>query len=684
MTRLKTLLSFVSVLILAGVFGMSGAAPAVAQPVEARAIAELEIRSAPGLQFPFQFVVPAGQFVGILTCTQDYIWCEVSHVNGTGWTEAQYLEVTQANQAGPAFGPLLQLLLDALGVPQQPAPAPQPPPPPPPPVIPVTPAANEVCFYRDADFASDAFCVGMGATELLLSSQWNNAITSIRVGANASVLVCGDANYGGWCLTYFDDTNLTDFRNDSISSYRTVLPVPPPPAPPANQQISARPSVAINARSGPSTQYPVQFILPQNVVVSVVGCVADYGWCEVLYSGQFAWTAARFLVATQSGLLISDYGAQLGVPVVQPPPPPPPTPGPNDVCFYQESGFAGAAFCAAIGQSDFSLASPWNDTISSIRIGANAAVTVCGDINLAGWCRIYTDDVNLTGIRNNAISSYQAFAEQPPTPTQAHDARAIVSLNARSGPSTEYLVQFVIPSSALVGVRGCLSQFTWCEIAYGGQSAWVAARFLIATQSGLRVSDYGAQLGIPVIQPPLPPLPPAPTPGPEEVCFYRDANYSGEAFCVGTGQTNYRLDGIWNDSISSIRVGANASVAVCGDLKLTGWCEIYDGDINLAGFRNDSVSSYRVIANELVTGAGVCVYEFAFFTGAAICLGPDQTLATLPAAWNDRISSIRVGDDYSAQVCRDPDFGGWCEEYVADTPQLAADRDNAISSLRTR
>ena len=109
--------------------------------------------------------------------------------------------------------------------------------------------------------------------------------------------------------------------------------------------------------------------------------------------------------------------ASLGIPLVNPPAPPaPPTPTANQVCFYKDASFAGDAFCANLNQSNASLTSPWNDVISSIRVGANASVQVCGDANYGGWCQTYTDNVTLTSFRNDSISSYRVLPVAQPAP----------------------------------------------------------------------------------------------------------------------------------------------------------------------------------------------------------------------------------------------------------------------------
>ncbi len=91
---------------------------------------------------------------------------------------------------------------------------------------------------------------------------------------------------------------------------------------------------------------------------------------------------------------------------------------------------------------------------------------------------------------------------------------------------------------------------------------------------------------------------------------------------------------------------------------------------------NDSISSFRTTQIGAGTPpqnqAAACFFADFGFQGASFCLNGGATVGLLDADWNDRISSIRVDQGLTVQVCRDGNFGGWCEEYTGDVPQLAA------------
>ncbi|MHA1559107.1 MAG: SH3 domain-containing protein, partial [Alphaproteobacteria bacterium] len=453
--------------------------------------------------------------------------------------------------------------------------------------------------------------------------------------------------------------------------------------PAAAQQLQARAVVDLNGRAGPSTQNPILFVIPRDAVVTVLQCTDDYTWCNVALGAQTAWASAAFLEVVETNqpipqagpqigpvfdFLLGIFGPQLGLPQLPPAPPEPqplPEPGPSEICLYTDVNFGGDVLCVNMGASNTNLVAPWNNAVSSIRVGENASVEVCGDPVHAGWCKTYVDNVNLTGTRNNSISSYRTVTAEPPTPDPTQptagpvEAQATAKLNARAGPSTTNPILFVIPQTGSVEVLSCLADYSWCRLTYLGQTAWASAQYLRANESGLLISLTGAQLGIPVSEPPAPtPAPPAaPTPAANEVCFYLNADFAGDAFCEPSGRSNFSIAGQWNNAISSIRIGAASSVIVCGDPNLASWCQTYEDDVSLTSFRNNSMSSYRTLAtNTTPPAARVCFFENAGYGSASFCIEPGQSYAVMPAGWDNRITSIEVEAGHSVQVCRDNNF----------------------------
>jgi len=87
-----------------------------------------------------------------------------------------------------------------------------------------------------------------------------------------------------------------------------------------------------------------------------------------------------------------------------------------------------------------------------------------------------------------------------------------------------------------------------------------------------------------------------PTVPSDGACFYRDAGFRGDYFCVRAGEDLPYIPGGLNDEISSIRTFGRARVVVFRDKRFSGRSELFAQDVyNLrnAGW-NDRLSSLRV------------------------------------------------------------------------------------------
>jgi hypothetical protein len=178
-------------------------------------------------------------------------------------------------------------------------------------------------------------------------------------------------------------------------------------------------------------------------------------------------------------------------------------------------------------------------------------------------------------------------------------------------------------------------------------------------------------------------------PNPARVCFYSDAGFGGDSFCVNPNGMSEALGTDWNDRISSIRVGRNSGgVEICRDNAFAGGCEFFSADAaNLGGF-NDAASSFRVgrvsaAPQESPVPAGqICFYEDFDYRGSSFCRNAGEVVAALGTDWNDRISSIRVGQGVWVQVCSDFNFGGACNSVGSSVGQMPPPGNDNISSLR--
>ncbi|MGN6552090.1 MAG: SH3 domain-containing protein [Pararhizobium sp.] len=94
-----------------------------------------------------------------------------------------------------------------------------------------------------------------------------------------------------------------------------------------------------------------------------------------------------------------------------------------------------------------------------------------------------------------------AFAVSMLTATAAFAAPALVTndLNLRTGPGTGYARITAMPSGAIVDVRGCVRGYSWCRVNWHGYDGWASANYLAQRTGGRAYSNYGAEIGIPLI-----------------------------------------------------------------------------------------------------------------------------------------------------------------------------------------
>jgi uncharacterized protein YraI len=76
-------------------------------------------------------------------------------------------------------------------------------------------------------------------------------------------------------------------------------------------------------------------------------------------------------------------------------------------------------------------------------------------------------------------------------------------LNVRSGPGFQYPVVAQMEPNVPAAISGCVADYAWCGVAFGGLTGWASAEYLVTDAGGkltnLQVS--GAELGIPIVVP---------------------------------------------------------------------------------------------------------------------------------------------------------------------------------------
>ena len=183
-------------------------------------------------------------------------------------------------------------------------------------------------------------------------------------------------------------------------------------------------------------------------------------------------------------------------------------------------------------------------------------------------------------------------------------------------------------------------------------------------------------------------------PNSNEISLHEHANYGGNCVIRGIGDySNPSALGIANDSVSSIKVGSNVEAELCRDDNFGSTCETVSGDdsdLSNNSIGDNQVSSARVRyrntgGNCSYNADQVALFEHPNYGGACTVrgLGDYPNPGSLGIA-NDSVSSIRVGGNRRAILCRDDNYNGTCETFTSDDSDLSNNGigDNQVSSAR--
>lgn len=94
-----------------------------------------------------------------------------------------------------------------------------------------------------------------------------------------------------------------------------------------------------------------------------------------------------------------------------------------------------------------------------------------------------------------------ALAFAVPVSAQAGSGYLSVNLNLRAGPSIDYPVVRRAPRGTAVNVYGCIDDYGWCDVSWGGHRGWVSGEYLDYDYYDRRVPviHYGPRLGLGLI-----------------------------------------------------------------------------------------------------------------------------------------------------------------------------------------
>src|SRR5215475_7702947 len=83
-------------------------------------------------------------------------------------------------------------------------------------------------------------------------------------------------------------------------------------------QPNGYPISNVNLRAGPGTDFPVILTVQAQAPISILGCLGDYTWCDVVFADDRGWMRSIYLSGFYQGYYypLRDYAPQLGYSVV--------------------------------------------------------------------------------------------------------------------------------------------------------------------------------------------------------------------------------------------------------------------------------------------------------------------------------------------------------------------------------
>lgn len=199
-----------------------GTAPALAVPAEASGA--VNVRSGPGTGYDIVDQLVAGEDVDVVECNAAGTWCRIVHSGPDGWVSRSYLDApADAGDGEIEWGVVIPLPGGGS-------------------ITFGSPGFEDdgggdggggggvarACFYDLPNYAGASACVDAGTHVPNLPGVWNNRITSLQVEGGASVTLCQNPAYGGFCNTFGADVPMLGGPlNNQTSSYDVTPPALP-------------------------------------------------------------------------------------------------------------------------------------------------------------------------------------------------------------------------------------------------------------------------------------------------------------------------------------------------------------------------------------------------------------------------------------------------------------------------
>jgi hypothetical protein len=297
----------------------------------------------------------------------------------------------------------------------------------------------------------------------------------------------------------------------------------------------------------------------------------------------------------------------------------------DGVCFYTDSDFRGENFCVNNNESSRNVGPRYNDRISSIRIFGRAQVTVFDNESFNGPRQTFNRDMPNLGSWNDRITSFESSGERPNEGRNEGPSRGQFPDRGRGNEprngvcfyrDTDYRGErFCVSSDESLGnigeryndrissirIFGRASITVYENEGFNGPRRTISRDMPNLGNWSDRITSFRVTGGRPN-EGPFGREPERPNDvrrnGGEPrdgACFYRDAGFRGDRFCMNAGERLRNVEDRFNDAISSIQIFGRGRAVVHEHENFGGARRTITGDVsNLGGDFNDRISSIEV------------------------------------------------------------------------------------------
>ncbi len=446
---------------------------------------------------------------------------------------------------------------------------------------------GEVALYENYNYQGQAWKFNADITDFRLFPRFNDTISSVRLGPNTRVTLFEHVNFTGRSVELSEDSpwlEVTAVGNDTASSMKVTSQ--------PGQLRQGEVMIFDQPNYGGKSWLVTQAVMALQAIqgLSQIGSVrlGVNTWFAVFTGGNLSGVRQNLTVDTPTIAPIQSFQV-LPRGDVQPT-----DIRPGEVVLYEHANFGGRQLRLSADTPNLINIPAWNDVASSVRVGANTAVSLFEHVNYGGRQQTFSQDINWLGdkwIGNDTTSSVQIHANaqklrrgEVALYNQPNFGGMVWRFNADIAAFTQ--IDRLNDNVASVQVGPDTSVTLYEHVNYGG----VSQRFDADTPTldGTTIGRRGSALRVVVSGETL---------KSGEVALYEHVNFQGRVWRFNLSVSDFQVFPGLNDQISSLKVGPRTTVTVYENVNFGGNSESFSADNpSLFGTRigNDTMSSCQI------------------------------------------------------------------------------------------